>query len=102
MLHQLTQDAGGAGFVGALGCAFHGQVVGQFDHEVALRLVGVVVGHVQAEMGHDLVTVHVLHQLHHGVEHGAEDHKSRSINLNKCPFVYEHSIFRAGQQVYIF
>ena len=51
ILHRLAQDAGGAGFVGAEGVEFPGQVVGQFDHEVALHLVGVVVWHVQAEVG---------------------------------------------------
>jgi len=71
--HQLTQDAGGAGFLGALGFNFPGEVVGQFDYTVALRLVGVVVGHVQGEVGEHLGAVHVLHQLHHGVEGGAQD-----------------------------
>ena len=37
--------------------------VGQFDLHVVLRLVGVVVGHVQGEVGQNLVRlVHVLHQ----------------------------------------
>src|SRR5262249_2020663 len=71
--HQLTQDTGGAGFVGALGFEFPGEIVGQFDYTVALRLVGVVVGHVQSEVGDHLVTIRVLHQLHHGVEDGAQD-----------------------------
>ena len=51
MLHQLTQDAGGAGFVRALGFEFPGEVVGQFDYPVALRLVRIVVKHVQSEVG---------------------------------------------------
>src|SRR4029453_18014954 len=62
--HQLTQDAGGAGFIRALGFEFPGKVVGQFDYTVALRLVGVVVGHVQPEVGEHLIAIHVLHQLH--------------------------------------
>ena len=57
----------------ALGFEFPGEVVGQFDYTVALRLVGVVVGHVQGEVGQDLVAVHVLHQLHHSIEDGPED-----------------------------
>jgi hypothetical protein len=35
--HQLAQDAGGAGFIGALGIELPGEVVGQFDDTVALR-----------------------------------------------------------------
>ena len=51
MPYQLVQYAGGAGFVGTLGFEFPGEVVGQFDYPVALRLVRIVVKHVQSEMG---------------------------------------------------
>ena len=72
VLDQLAQDAGSAGFVGARGFEFPGEVVGQVDHTSALRLVGVVVGHVQSEAGEHLVAVHVFQQFHHGVENGAQ------------------------------
>jgi hypothetical protein len=36
--HQFAQDAGGAGFVEALGFEFPGEVVGQLDDTVVLCL----------------------------------------------------------------
>ena len=49
-----------------------GEVVGQLDRQLALGHVAVVVGNVERQVGEHLVAVHVLHQLHHGVEHGAQ------------------------------
>ena len=69
MLHQLTQDTGGAGFVGAKGVELLRQVMGQFDYAVALRLVGFLAGHECVEiadfecLGEILVVVERLEAL---------------------------------------
>jgi hypothetical protein len=60
VLDQCTQDTGGAGFVRARDFEFLRQVIGQLDYEVALRLVGVVVVHIQGEVGQDRVANSIM------------------------------------------
>jgi hypothetical protein len=60
VLHQLAQDAGGAGFVGAMGVEFHGEVElerirgqGLFDLRLTVEGLSAVARHVQG-LGNEL------------------------------------------------